>query len=364
MLSVLFITSHRCNLRCRYCYESTSHNGVEMTIEDAKRAFDWVAQLAELRKDSEILFMWFGGEPFVVGTRRIVELLKVQHEIFGQSAIKVRNVVQTNLTLWDDELIPLLKGHFDNSISVSLDFNPQMRVFDNGKASQDMVMGNVAKLKAANVKVGLIGTLTRADVGHESDVYAFYKSLNCPFRLNRAHGTANTELDSLEFMSLDEFDEFVINIFKLLVADKPPRGLFLNYYDEVRTLEKGVCRGCRLSPDEGINLAIEPKGVISDWCRFGGALGTYYDPCSIANFGVKGWSHEQPQECLACEYRNVICNGACEYEKTKSCEESSCGFRTERTRRQLDFVRHHLDSLGIRHCLSAKNGEGGINVGR
>lgn len=360
MLSVLLITSHRCNLRCRYCYESAAHCGADMTIADARSAFAWTARLAELRNDSEILFMWFGGEPLVVGVRRMGELLEVQREVFGRSAIKVRNVVQTNLTMWEDELITLLKRYFDNSISVSLDFNPRMRVFENGKPSNELVLENVAKLKSSGVRVGIIGTLTRADVEHEGDVYSFYKGLNCPFRLNRAHGSDNVELSNLAFMSVNEFDEFVINVFKLLIADKPPRGLFLNYYDAVRTLENGVCRGCRLSPDEGVNFSIEPGGVISDWCRFGGTLGSYHDLGSCADFVVKGWSHEQPEGCLNCKYRDVVCNGACEWEKGRSCEESNCGFRTERTRRQLDFVRQHLDSLGIRNCLSAKDGEGDI----
>lgn len=328
-----------------------------MTAEDARSAFAWTARLAEVRKDSEILFMWFGGEPFVVGMRRIGELLKIQSEVFDRSAIKVRNVVQTNMTLWDDKLIPMLKRYFDNSISVSVDFNPGMRVFGNGNPSNDLVMGNIAKLKSSGIRVGLIGTMTRADVGRECDIYAFYKRLNCPFRLNRAHGTTNVGLNNSVFMSADEFDEFIIKVFKLLVADKPPRGLFLNYYDAVRTLKNGFCRGCRLSPEDGINFAIEPEGVISDWCRFGGTIGNYHKQDSFADFSVGGWSHKQPEGCLACRYRNVICNGACEYEKDKSCEESSCGFRTERTRRQLDFVRKHLDSLGVRHCLSPESAE-------
>ncbi len=356
MLSILLVTTHRCNLRCKYCYEAVSHGGADMTVEDARSAFAWTKRLAELRKDDEILFMWFGGEPFAVGMRRISEFLQIQHEVFAHSTIKVRNVVQTNLTLWDDELIPIIKRHFDNSISVSLDFNSRFRVFQDGNPSQSLALGNVAKLKAAGVRVGLIGTLTRADIGREREAYAFYKELNCPFRLNRAHGLGHVAMPGLEFMSVGEFDDFVIEIFKLLVSDDPPRAPFINYYDAVHALRNGVRQGCRLAPKEGINFTVEPGGVISDWCRFGGSLGSYRNLESCTDFCIKGWCREQPGPCSACNYYNVICNGACEYEKDKSCDESNCGFRTERTRRQLDFVRLHLDSLGIRHCLSASRG--------
>ena len=358
MLSILLVTTHRCNLRCKYCYEAVSHGGADMTVEDARSAFIWTGRLAELRKDGEILFMWFGGEPFAVGMRRIGELLQIQHEIFAHSTIKVRNVVQTNLAQWDDELIPIIKRHFDNSISVSLDFNPQFRLFPNGKPSKSIVLENVAKLKVAGVRVGLIGTLTRADIGREREIYAFYKTMNCPFRLNRAHRPENVATTGLEFMSVGEFDEFVIALFKMLVSEAPPRAPFINYYDIVHALRNGVHMGCRLAPEEGINFTIEPDGVISDWCRFGGALGSYRNLETCTDFCVKGWCREQPRSCSACNYYNVLCNGACEYEKDRSCEESNCGFRTERTRRQLDFVRHHLDSYGIRHCLSA--GRGGV----
>ena len=356
MLSILFVTTHRCNLRCKYCYESVSHGGADMTVDDARSAFAWTGRLAELRKDGEILFMWFGGEPFAVGMQRIGEMLKIQREIFARSVIKVRNVVQTNLTLWDDALIPLIRKHFDNSISVSLDFNPKFRVFQDGNPSQSSVIGNVAKLKAAGVRVGLIGTLTRADIGREREAYAFYKDMNCPFRLNRAHGSGNSAMTDVEFMSVGEFDEFVTDMFKMLVSDNPPRAPFINYYDAVHALRNGVRQGCRLAPEEGINFTVEPGGVISDWCRFGGALGSYRNLESCADFCVKGWCVEQPDSCSTCDYCNVLCNGACEYEKDKSCEESSCGFRTERTRRQLDFVRRHLESLGIRHCMSSGRG--------
>lgn len=357
MLSILFVTTHRCNLRCKYCYEAVSHGGADMTVEDARSAFAWTERLAELRKDDEILFMWFGGEPFVVGMRRIGELLQTQHEFFARSAVKVRNVVQTNLTQWDDELIPIIKKHFDNSISVSLDFNPQMRLFPNGKPSQNTVLGNVAKLKAEGIRVGLIGTLTKADIGREREIYAFYKKLNCPFRLNRAHASGNVQMPDVDFMSVAEFDELVIDMFKIVVSDNPPRAPFINYYDAVHALRNGMRQGCRLAPEEGINFTVEPGGVISDWCRFGGLLGSYRNLESCTDFCIKGWCGKQPESCSSCNYYNVICNGACEYEKDKSCEESSCGFRTERTRRQFDFVRRHLDSFGIRHCLSSSKGE-------
>lgn len=356
MMSILLVTTHRCNLRCKYCYEAVSHGGADMTVEDARSAFAWTERLAELRKDDEILFMWFGGEPFAVGMQRICELLQIQQEIFVHSAIKIRNVVQTNLMQWDDELIPIIKKHFDNSISVSLDFNPQMRLFPNGKPSQSTVLGNVAKLKAAGIRVGLVGTLTKSDIGREREIYAFYKELNCPFRLNRAHASGNAQMTDEEFMSVAEFDELVIDMFKMVVSDNPPRAPFINYYDAVHALRNGVRQGCRLTLDEGINFTVEPGGVILDWCRFGGSLGSYRNLESCTEFCIKGWSGEQPESCTSCNYYNVICNGACEYEKDKSCEESNCGFRTERTRQQLDFVRRHLDSYGIRHCLSPSRG--------
>ena len=352
MLSVLFITTHRCNLRCMYCYESESHCGDCMTVEDAKSAFVWTKKLAELRKDDEILFMWFGGEPLVVGVQRIGEMLQIQHDVFGCAAIKVRNVMQTNMTLWDDGIIPVIKRYFDNSISVSLDFNPKHRVFEDGKQSKSLVMENIAKLKAAGVRVGLVGTLTRSDIGLGREIYSFYKKMNCPFRLNRAHAPKSAEASDIEFMSVREFDDVIIDIFRVIVSEKPPRAHFINYYDAVNALRDCVRQGCRLAPEDGINFAIEPNGVISDWCRFGEKFGSYRSLESCSDFCVRGWCGEQPESCSGCNYYKVICNGACEYEKDKSCEESDCGFRTERTRRQLDFVRKHLDSLSIRHCLS------------
>ena len=52
MLSILLVTTHRCNLRCKYCYEAVSHGGADMTVEDARSAFRWNATNRRAAKNS------------------------------------------------------------------------------------------------------------------------------------------------------------------------------------------------------------------------------------------------------------------------------------------------------------------------
>ena len=355
MLSVLFVITHRCNLRCVYCYEGDAHNEEVISADDARRAFLWVANLASHRNDKEILFTWFGGEPLVLGAKQFLELLVIQDEVFRHSFIHIRNLVQTNLTIWFDAFIPILKEYFNNSVSVSLDYNPNTRLFPNGNQSRKIVLDNVEKLKTASVKVGFVGTLTRSDLGNEAEIYQFYKKLGCPFKLNRAHCIDMTSAEIGNYLTVEEFDEMLVKLYDIFTNDRLPRALFMNYYDAVNALRSGMPRSCRLSPRQGINFALEPRGVIAKWCRFGGRIGSYYDSESYIAFANREWNAmNYPTSCLKCEYLNVVCLGACDYEATKSCEESNCGFRTESTRRQYDYVRQYLDACHVPHKLSKR----------
>lgn len=143
--------TQNCNLRCRYCVYSETHNDGQrthsnkhMTWETAKKAIDF------LRKHSidshNINIGLYGGEPLLEYPllKRIVEY---SERVF--SGKKLTFAMTSNATLLTDEIIHYLAEH-KVSLMVSLDgpkeINDKNRVFKNGDGSYDSVIENIKRI--------------------------------------------------------------------------------------------------------------------------------------------------------------------------------------------------------------------------
>src|SRR5262245_48023292 len=107
--------SKHCNLRCRYCYEYKElGNKQRMAPEQLEQLFanvaGWYGRLSE---PAQLEFVWHGGEPLLLPPEYYWQAFEAQKRLLPDKPPKLRNVVQTNLTLLDDERIRLLRDGFD-----------------------------------------------------------------------------------------------------------------------------------------------------------------------------------------------------------------------------------------------------------
>src|SRR3954463_3272742 len=115
-----------CNLDCAYCFYLEKENlypaGEHFRMTDAVlEAF--VRQYIADQDADEITFGWQGGEPTLMGIdffRRAVELQRRYAD--GKT---VRNTLQTNATLIDDEWATFLAAN-DFLVGVSIDGPPEL----------------------------------------------------------------------------------------------------------------------------------------------------------------------------------------------------------------------------------------------
>jgi len=171
-----------CNLRCTYCYEYPElGDKTTMSHEQLDRMYTHIADYyASLDEPTTVKFIWHGGEPLLLDPEVYWTTFARQREIFGP--IRVENVVQTNLTMLDDERLRLLKEGF-NGVGVSLDLFGGLRVNLAGKDSQDRVLANLDRLRKADVRFGGITVLSRKNAGHIKSIFRFYERLGASFRL-------------------------------------------------------------------------------------------------------------------------------------------------------------------------------------
>lgn len=172
------ITSTSCNLDCDYCFYRCSVSGSLkeknlMTENVARKAVDGFKDVVKNNKTYDGYWQQitlYGGEP-MTNKPLLKQIIPYIHNKFNDKYTDI--VINTNLTLLDDEMIEVLK---DNNVivQVSLDGSKEIhdthRKFIDGSGSYDIVMRNAKKLVDNGVTVIPLITATDANVDNFANV--------------------------------------------------------------------------------------------------------------------------------------------------------------------------------------------------
>lgn len=142
--NVFLITTHKCNLACKYCF--VSQNPSEMPLQVALDSIDYLVKNNDLDKETSSV-CFFGGEPMLRWSDLIVPTILYKERMYPDKNIKFS--ITTNCTLLDDEKIEFITKH-NIGILTSIDGNKETqdfnRPFHNGVGSFDIVKKNIDKL--------------------------------------------------------------------------------------------------------------------------------------------------------------------------------------------------------------------------
>jgi uncharacterized protein len=161
--------SKLCNLRCRYCYE-WDHLGdtARISLDGWRRIFEAVRDhdaLLEARDGDapSTHLIWHGGEATLLPPDYVDAVQALKLEVLGPRA-RIRRYyqdsIQTNAYRMPDETIDWLRRH-RFSVGVSCDFVPGVRLALGGQATEQQVVANMERMRAAGVPHGLIVVLAR-----------------------------------------------------------------------------------------------------------------------------------------------------------------------------------------------------------
>lgn len=189
--------SKLCNLRCDYCYEMPElGNPARMSLDEIATLFDHMAGFYARDPLTTVHFIWHGGEPLVQDPSYYRAIFAEQKRRLD--GIRVRNVVQTNLTILDDERMALLRDGFDG-VGVSIDLFGEHRLNLAGRSSQHRVLTNLDRLHEAGIPFGCITVLTRRTLPHLEAIFRFYEQLGVSFRiLPLFRGATDDQNDSFQ----------------------------------------------------------------------------------------------------------------------------------------------------------------------
>ncbi|MBE0530439.1 MAG: radical SAM protein, partial [Rhodospirillales bacterium] len=179
----------RCNLDCTYCYylekerlypEAKKFRMPDAVLETYVR--DYIASQAKTGAP-EIWFNWQGGEPTLLGVgffRHVVEL----EGKYAPSGMPVRNALQTNGTLLDDEWAIFFKEHgflVGLSIDGPRELHDRYRVDRAERPTFDKVMEAVALLQGHQVDFNALTVVHRQNARKPREVYRFLKSIGVEY---------------------------------------------------------------------------------------------------------------------------------------------------------------------------------------
>jgi uncharacterized protein len=192
-----------CNLDCDYCFylekQSLYDEGANFRMsDDVLVAF--IRTYIESQPTPVVEFVWQGGEPTLIGLgfyRRVIEL---QGPYAGQKTI--RNSLQTNGTLLDDEWCLFLKQH-NFMVGLSLDgpreVHDRYRKDHQGKGSFEEVIRGLRLLQKHGVEYNVMASVGRETARRPLETYRFLKEEGVEFIqfvpiIERLPGSAEEQL--------------------------------------------------------------------------------------------------------------------------------------------------------------------------
>lgn len=210
-------TTDFCNLDCDYCYAKTDDPN-KMSVMTLCKVFERIVEQSELDGDRDITINWTGGEPFLQGVAFFELIIKTQ-ELFPH--LTFHNVIQTNLTLLDDEFVEFFEEN-EFKLRTSLDLPPQnhdaLRIDNNFQDTLD----KIEKLQKAGVSVNINTVVTSKNIDQAEEIYQFLKDYKIEsFSVSRFVLQGNAvQNDELLIKQPGQFGRFLIELYDLWKADK------------------------------------------------------------------------------------------------------------------------------------------------
>jgi len=321
-----------CNLDCKYCYylhkEQLYPGGNFRMSEDLLETF--TRQYIAAQQVPEITFTWQGGEPLLIGLDFFERALEFQ-ERYSRQGMTIRNAIQTNGVLLDDDWCRFFKAH-DFLVGISIDGPREVhdvyRVDKGGQPTLERVMTGVGLLNKHNVDFNTLTCVHAANAGFPLEVYRFLRDQGqarfmqfIPVVL-RENDTGFQAGDVVAPLSVtgQHYGAFLCAIFDEWVR-RDVGTVFVQIFDAALAAWAGESPGlCSLEETCGTSLVLEHNGDIYSCDHFvepgyhlgnigSGDLAGLVTSEKQARFGLAK-RDSLPRYCQECQVK-FVCNGGC-----------------------------------------------------
>lgn len=218
-----------CNMNCLYCYvskEQRQQNNcfpVEQMPRLFQQIFEWQQSDAS---QGELTFNWSGGEVLTLPISYWEEVFRIQNKLYsnGRFTFKIKNGIQTNLTLLTDEYYQML--HKNNvEIGTTIDgprkCMDKTRQFWDGSSVFDTIMDKLQRLiEVHRDKPGVILILNKHNIECTDEIYRMFRELDLGFQINSYHYAPQSEdCDQENAITVKEHVKAMSHLFDLWSND-------------------------------------------------------------------------------------------------------------------------------------------------
>lgn len=321
-----------CNLACKYCYAAKmrADTSSRMSRSEAMQAVDWAMNFCKEYEIENVSFLWQGGEPLLVGAEYIDAITTYCEERCKELGIGCTNLIQTNLLLMSDEMLSVVRRHFNSQIGFSCDYQSSTRIYPSGKNALSDIWEKALWCRRHGLSIGAICQITPENVDDMKGLYEFFKSAGVHFKISQVFPTQNSCSSATDALPVERSAKAVCELFDIWMSDPSPtieisnlRGLVVSY---LRGVSYECCRQESCVP---LLLSLIPGKRIIPCARFDNSddvIGHFDSdsPQDVMNARLRQMSAVTVDaDCVNCRYRK-ICNGGCYYNRLTGWHEAEC----------------------------------------
>lgn len=319
--------TRRCNLCCTYCGERREKG--ELHIENL---IALIKDLGTNFNENNVEFVFHGGEPLLLGREYFSKIIALQ-ELCNLDMSKVRNTIQTNGTLVDDNWCEFFKAN-NFQVGISLD-GPKVvqdlhRRYYNGKSTYETVMVNIKKLEEYKIKLGILSVVSDELLSYEAEkLFRFFvdNSLNnfclLPLRPKEDSFASVEEAKSFYLKRID-YSRFMCDMFKVWLKENNEKIRIRELVSKLDSLCGGRASVCSESGNcIGRYFGIDTDGNIAHCDKFFNDISFIYGNIKEKTFSELMISEKYRESfdreieirdrCKDCPWFSV-CKGGCLYE--------------------------------------------------
>jgi uncharacterized protein len=315
-LTIIINVTSACNLNCLYCFRGYKKPEF-MDLDTLSNIFNKISTLPT----KELNIIWHGGEPLLVGLDFYKEVVRLEKDILVD--VKIRNKIQTNGTLLNEEFVKFFK---DNSFGVGVSLDGPQNIHDanriklNGSGSFNEVMRGLEILKKYKITFGVIAVLTKKFLGEEKMICNFANSIGAN-GVKFSFYIPTKSQDKTLMISNKDYEDSMIRLFKIWLEKKDKFSIKPIEYI-VESMFFGHSFSCDFSNKCFLDFySFLPNGDVFSCNRFSeneNKLGNINEG-SMEDIIKKGHEFNEERkikiinDCGECKWKK-ICEGGCSYE--------------------------------------------------
>ena len=308
-IQLIVQTTQACNLRCRHCYESDQEYPTAIMSDEVLERIIYLA----MKDYQKVDFLWFGGEPLLAGLSFFEKIVAYQKKY--QSGHEIKNHVQTNATLLDDDFACFFKEN-DFGVSISFDgkYNDVLR-----QKSEETVNG-IETCKRHGIRPAVLSVIHAENYWHQYEMYRDFAEKELPCKFNRIFQEGCVKKNKQLLISNEDFIAAEKEFFKEWTDDERGRDIstfnicFASLYDLKR--KECLFTGCLFKW-----LSFSPTGEVYTCPRFIGTeyvFGNVFEKEALHEFFLTDKYRELTEKAIvrrkSCKEKCALyqfCNGGC-----------------------------------------------------